>query len=329
MVDDKPIWDIIAGRISYCALIVAHDLELFELLGNDAKSLSYLSKTIGLEERPTEALALMLVNLDILQLENNMYKLSECAKKYLLKSSETYFGGMLDLSSNNDWSCEDLKQSAIMNEPQIYNGNDVFKAHQKTIQRAEIFTKAMHSVSMASAQHWPNTIDLSNHEIFLDIGGGSGAHIIGALNRWHHLNAVLLDITSVCEIAKKLLSSYENFEKVNIISDDIWTCKFPPADVHFYSQNFHDWASEKCILLAKKSFDSLPVGGLIIIHEILFYDNKKGPYMASAGNVGMLPWTEGKQYSGKEIERILTEARFKSIQVIPTFGYWSIVLGKK
>ena len=329
MVDDKPIWNVIAGRIGFCAIVVAHELELFECLKNDAKSISELSITMGLDERPVEALSLMLVNLGFLDFKDDKFKLSDCSKKYLLKSSETYFGGMLELSNKYNWSCEDLKQSAILNKPQIYNGEDVFKTHHEAIQRAEKFTYAMHSASMASAQHWPNYVDLSKYTTLIDIGGGSGAHIIGALNKWHHLQAVLLEIPSVCNIAEKILSKYEIHNRINIISDDFWTCTFPPADVHFYSQIFHDWPAEKCKVLAKRSYDSLPASGLIIVHEILFDDDKKGPYMASAGNVGMLPWTEGKQYSGYEIKKILIDSGFKSIQVIPTFGYWSIVLGVK
>jgi hypothetical protein len=34
-------------------------------------------------------------------------------------------------------------------------------------------------------------------------------------------------------------------------------------------------------------------------------------------------WTEGEQYSGREISSILREAGFNNIQVKPTFGYWS------
>jgi len=43
----------------------------------------------------------------------------------------------------------------------------------------------------------------------------------------------------------------------------------------------------------------------------------------------MLGWTEGEQYSGKELSEMLREAGFGNIQVNPTFGYWSIVTAQK
>lgn len=327
--DDKPIWNVISGRIGYCALIVAHEIGLFECLENSAKPLSTLSDLLGLEKRPVEALVLMMANLGFININNGKYDLTECSRQFLLKSSETYFGGMLELSNKNNWTCDDLKQSVILNKPQIYDGKDVFNTHQDVAQRAEKFTNAMHSASMASALNWPDKVDLSEHKTFLDIGGGSGAHIIGVLKKWSHLKAILLDIPNVAKIAEQILSKYEFYDRIKIIADDFWSCSIPQADVHFYSQIFHDWPENKCNKLAKKSFDALPEKGKIIIHEILFSDNKRGPSMASAGNVGMLAWTEGKQYSGPEVSQILDDSGFKCIQVIPTFGYWSLVVGEK
>ncbi|MFK7815406.1 MAG: methyltransferase [Gammaproteobacteria bacterium] len=329
MVNDALVWDLIAGRISYCAVIVAHDLGLFEKLAASSKTLPHLSKEMHIEERPVEALLLMLLNLELVGLVNGKFELTDTAKKYLLKESETYFGGMLALSSKKNWSIEQLKDSVINNVPQVYDGTDVFDTHFDDSDKSKIFTNAMHSASMSSALAWPEKIDLSNKKVFLDIGGGSGAHVVGVLQKWPNLNAKLLDIASVTESAKKLLSKYTLGSRIKYVANDFWKCEYPIADVHFYSQIFHDWREEKCIFLANKSFHSLPNNGKIIIHEMLFDDDKSGPSMASAGNVGMLAWTEGKQYSGNEIKGILECAGFKNIVITPTIGYWSVVTGCK
>ncbi|QMU61205.1 MAG: methyltransferase [Gammaproteobacteria bacterium] len=329
MVDDTLVWDVIAGRISYNTLIVAHDLEIFEKLSDSSKTLLGLSNELGLEERPVEALVLMLVNLGFVVSKNGKYTLTDVSKKYLLKESETYFGGMLALSNKSNWTCEQLKQSVITNSPQVYSGVDIFDAHIDDNDKSEKFTHAMHSASMSAALGWPDKVDLSSNHTLLDVGGGSGAHIIGILKYYPHLSAVLLDIKTVITAAKKLLSEYNLQARIKFVSDDFWKCEFPKADVHFYSQIFHDWREEKCLLLAEKSFQSLPEQGKIIIHEMLFDDDKSGPLMASAGNVGMMAWTEGKQYTGSEVKKILKKSGFQNIQIMPTTGYWSVVVGCK
>ena len=80
---------------------------------------------------------------------------------------------------------------------------------------------------------------------------------------------------------------------------------------------------------ARKSFDSLPVAGRIILHEMLFNDDLTGPFSVAAFNVAMLAGMPGQQYSGREITQILQEVGFTNIEVRPTFGYWSIVTGVK
>ena len=62
---------------------------------------------------------------------------------------------------------------------------------------------------------------------------------------------------------------------------------------------------------------------------MLFNKDRSGPFTVAANNIVMLLWTEGEQYSGREISSMLREAGFKNIQVKPTFGYWSMVTGVK
>jgi hypothetical protein len=102
------------------------------------------------------------------------------------------------------------------------------------------------------------------------------------------------------------------------------------ADLHFYSNIYHDWSHEKGTFLTRKSFESLPPGGRIVVHEVLFDDDKTGPLAAAGYNIGMLLWSaDGGQYSGRELSEMLTEAGFGQIEIKPTFGHNSIVTGIK
>ena len=76
-------------------------------------------------------------------------------------------------------------------------------------------------------------------------------------------------------------------------------------------------------------FEALDRGGRIVVHEMLFNNDRSGPFPVAANNITMLLWTEGEQYSGREIALMLRDAGFAKIEVKPTFGYWSIVTGVK
>jgi len=92
---------------------------------------------------------------------------------------------------------------------------------------------------------------------------------------------------------------------------------------------FHDWPADQCRFLTRKSFESLPPGGRIIVHEMLFNQDRTGPFGVAAFNMVMLTYLDGEQYSGREIAGFFREAGFTDIEVKPTFGYWSIVTGRK
>jgi len=187
----------------------------------------------------------------------------------------------------------------------------------------------MHSTIMAPALAWPEKIDLSLHRSMLDIGGGSGAHCIGAVTRWPKLNATVFDMASVCEVAREIAAEHGLTGRISTHVGDLWKSTLPEADLHFYGMIFHDWPPDKCRFLAGKSFAALPGGGRIIIHEMLFNDDRTGPWAVAAMNITMLLWCEGQQYSGSQLSEMLRQAGFEKIEVIPTFGYWSIVTGVK
>jgi O-methyltransferase domain len=208
-------------------------------------------------------------------------------------------------------------------------GEEMFAAHEDDVEPARQFTRAMHSASMAPAQAWPEKIDLSRNCLMLDIGGGSGAHSIGAPHLWPNLSATVFDRPPVCEVAEEYAASAGLAARIKLHHGDVWSDPFPSADLHFYGMIFHDWPADKCRFLAQKSFDHLEHGGRIIIHEMLFNDERTGPFPVAAFNMVMLMYIPGEQYSGRELTAMLTEAGFRDIEVKPTFGYWSIVTGVK
>ncbi|HEY7261140.1 MAG TPA: methyltransferase [Trebonia sp.] len=195
---------------------------------------------------------------------------------------------------------------------------------------ARAFTRGMHSLSVGPALAWPEVIDLAGYERMLDVGGGSGAHAIGAVTRWPHLRAFVLDVAPVCDVASEFIAAQGLQDSIETRSGDIFEDPFPKADLHFYSNIYHDWSREKGAFLTRKSFESLPAGGRIVVHEMLLDDDKAGPLTATGYNIGMLLWSvDGLQYSGRELAAMLAEAGFREIQTKPTFGYNSIVTGIK
>lgn len=329
--DDRPLLDLCFGILGLPAVLVAHELKLFPLLAEKPRTQSEICEVLNIAPRPAEAIMAVCVSRGLVEVKKGRYSLTPFTEDYLLESSPTYAGGFLDLwgSQYPVFSFENIKRAVLTNSPQVYGGKDWVKSHEEQAALARVFTHGMHGLSMAAASAWPEAVDLSAHRLLLDIGGGSGAHSIGAALRWPNLKGVVFDVAVVCEIAKEFIARAGLQSRIGTQVGDVWNDQLPKADIHFYSNFYENFSPEKNRLLTRKSFESLEPGGRIVIHEILYNDEKTGPYPAAAFSVVMLLWVEGRQYSGRELSTMLAEAGFTDIEVKPTFGYWSIVTGRK
>jgi hypothetical protein len=330
--DDRPLWDVVFGLYGYPAVLLAHKFKLFPLLEKKPLTVLEVCEALELKRRPAEAILTTAVSLGFLNLRDGRYGLTPVSEEYLLPQSPTYFGTYWDLNIDNYSVCslDNLEKAVRTDTAQAYGAvQEMFKSHGEKFDLARFFTRAMHGTSMAPALAWPEVIGLSDRKCMLDIGGGSGAHSIGAVLKWPGLGAIVLDNAPVCEVAAEYIEARGLKERVRTQVGDMWKDAFPPADIHFYSFIYHDWTPEKCRFLTKKSFDSLPSGGQILIHEMLYNDEKTGPFPIAAFTMIMMGWTEGEQYSGPELSSILGEAGFTNIEIRPTVGYWSIVSARK
>jgi protein-L-isoaspartate O-methyltransferase len=318
--DDRPLWDLLAAARGYTVLLVAHDIKLFDLLGERPQTLSELCTALQVAAHPAEALLTTLEALHLVQTDNGRYALTPLAAETLVARSPTYFGWYLDREILNEpvFSFSSLRGAVCHDNPLEQRGD------------RQMFARAMHSMSMGAALAWPEAIDLSQCQWLLDIGGGSGAHSIGAAIKWPNLQTLLFERnTEILTIAQEMIASYGLQERIGMHVGDMLNDPFPPADVHLYSAIYHHWPAERCRMLAAKSFASLPSGGRIIIHERLYNDQQTGPFPVVALNMLARLRGEGGRYSGREYSSMLLGAGFTELEVKPTFGYWSIVSGRK
>ena len=331
--DDKALRTIVAGYQAYPAIVVGHQLGLYETLAEGSKEISELATTLKLKPRACEALVALASSVGILARDGSKVGLTDLAEDYLLKSSPTYWGNYFEwLGKNNDmFTVESIKSALVADSPEMYGEEQpIFDQHAVDAQKAADFTRWMHGAAMAPALEWPAAVDLSDVTDFFDIAGGSGAHSIGASLRYKQLKATVLDLAPVCEVTREYITKFGLDDRVKAQPFDMFRDEYPEGDVNFYSHIFHDWSREQCVLLAKKSLDSLRPGGRIIVHELFWKDDKTGPFEVAAINLLMsLLYDQGQQWTPAELISILEDAGFERVESKETWGFWGIVVGHK
>jgi cyclopropane fatty-acyl-phospholipid synthase-like methyltransferase len=221
-----------------------------------------------------------------------------------------------------------VKQAVLTDEPQGAWGRNIFD-YSTRAEEAQRVVDTFHARSLTPSTAWPHHIDLSKHQTLLDVGGASGAHAMGAAAVWPNLTALVLDFEPVCRAAEPVIARHGLAGRVRTHAADMFHDPYPPADVHFYSNVLHDWPPERGKFLLDKSFAALPPGGLVILHEMLFNDDKTGPPGVASLNLDMLNGMLGQQFTGAELTRMLEDAGFVNVTTTATFAYYSIVVGEK
>jgi hypothetical protein len=318
--DDRPLWDLLAAARGYTAMLVAHDLRLFAVLGERPRTLEEICEALTLGSHPVEALLTMLASLALVDAHNGYYALTPLARDALLESSPTYVGWYLDREIAN----ESVFSFPSMRDAVVNNAGLPLRADR------HLFAHAMHSMSMGAALAWPRALNLSEHQVMLDVGGGSGAHSIGAALHWSHLQVLLFDKEpEMLKVAEGFVAQYSLQDRIQLQPGDMLTDPFPAADLHLFSAIYHHWPEDRCRVLAAKSFASLPPGGRAIIHERPYDDARTGPLAVAAMTMAALLRGEAGRYSARDYSRMLSEAGFVEVEVKPTTGYWHIITGRK
>jgi len=239
--DDRPVADVVLGIYGCNAVLAAHRLKLFPLLAAGPRALPDVCAALGINPRPAQAILSATAGLGFVRFADGSYSLTPLSEKYLLETSPTYMGSWWDIVIDNvsdAFSYDPIERAIRTDAQQVFQGEHLFRTLAEQAEAARAFTRTMHSISMAPALAWPDAIDLSGCQRMLDVGGGSGAHSIGAVTRWPQLRAVVYDLPPVCEVATEFIAKHSLKDRIETQPGDMFGDPFPEADLHLYSDVF-------------------------------------------------------------------------------------------
>lgn len=322
---------------SYCkskVLFVSNDLGIFSLLARKKKNVQEISRELGLEQRPVEMLLNACVSLGLLQKKDGLYFNSTTAEMFLVKGKPMYVGesfGVLDKRSYKLW--DKLKDAVKTNKPQAYtNGDgDLFEEMTKNKEEMQAFFQGLNALAYWPANSLPRTFDFSPYHHLLDVGGGSGAYSLAVVKRYTHLKATVFDLAPVCDIARGYIEKEKLSDKITALPGDFFKDDFPQGiDVVLFSNLLHDWEESKIEQLLKKTFQSLPSGGAVIISDLILNNEGTEPLYAALMSLTLLLDTKGgANYTEEQYTRWLNRAGFRDITIKPISGSNRIVTAIK
>ncbi len=294
------------------ALFAALDLDLFTHVARGATSREALAEAAGVTllnlERLLEAcLALELVSEKEGQLEN-----APDVDRYLVADRDTFAGPWMNFTRPGAPEWLRLSEHLLDPSPPRRLGEGV----DMSVDEARRYHEATYSVGMGAGRWFCKQVDLSGRRHLLDLGGGSGAYCINAVKTFDGLEATVLDLPGVVEVARGFIAENGVSDRVRCLAGDFTQTDFPACDVVLMASNLPMYGREGITLVVEKAFAALESGGEMHLVGEMLRDDGPGPLDAAMwGLQEALRRSEGRAHSEDEVCGYFRAAGFEDVTV--------------
>lgn len=300
------------GHKQSAVLRAAIQLDLFTAVSQGATGLSDIASALGLSALNTERLVVACTALNLLEKDAEGYRNLPDVERFLVKGKPTYVGPWLIF---NGWDFERWKDLADILQSE--NPPNVLGLYGSlTEDMARIYHEATYSVGLGAGMLFARDVDLSSRSLILDLGGGSGAYCIAAIQRYPHLRAIVLDFEPVCRIAREFIAKWGLQEQIATHPGDFTSDPFPSgADVMIMASNLPQYNEEVLLRVLRKGYEALTPGGEYHVVGETLDNDKCGPLGPALWGVHeALFGSEGRSHSEEEVMGYLKAAGFADVQ---------------
>jgi hypothetical protein len=324
--DDRVIWDLWLSQYQLPVVLISDALGLFTLVEREAPTLQHVCTELGIAQRAAEAVLAVLCSQDFVTKQHDRFHLTDVGRTYLLPDSPFYWVPMLRDVGHGQTAADILM-------PRLHTDNLAFSARISqrwerggiTTEDARDSNRRFHSHSLPAALGMARAGDFKEVKRMLDVAGGSGCYSIALALHCPWLRCTVADLPAVAADSQTYIERFQCADRVDTYGFNMFDDEWPTGyDAIFFSNVLHDWDPDRRVDLVTKSFKTLPSGGHVYIHEMLFDEAADGPLPAALFSIMMLG-TRGKQFTFRELEDLLGQAGFTSIDVRPSYGYYSLI----
>lgn len=255
------------------------------------------------------------VALGLLERDGGLYRNSELANQYLVRSSPRTFAGYIEYSNLALYPMWGKLNEAVLEGGNRWHGvfgfesNELFDHFFRDDDSKRNFIAGMHGFGMVSSPAVAAAFDLSRFHRLVDLGGATGHLADHIVQQYPSIHGAVFDLGPVIEVARGYTG-----DRLALIAGDFFKDPLPLADLYALGRILHDWSELKIRLLLAKIYRALPAGGALLIAETLLDDDKKGPIDSLMQSLNMLVVTEGKERTLAEYESLLREAGFSQVE---------------
>ena len=307
-------------------------LDLFSWLDARPATKAEICRQFQITERPTDVMLTLFTAMGFLEKRDEQFHLTPLAREHLVKSSPWFIGPYYAALKDRP-VCKDYLTVLRTGKPANFGSAKDTKPWAQAMEEptfATQFTAAMDCRGIFLGPALVRALDLSGYQRFLDIAGGSGIYACCVVAAHPHIRAAVFEKPPVDQVATRHIAERGYADRVSVVAGDMFAEALPNGfDAHLFSNVLHDWEEPVVKQLLAKSFQALPTGGLLVVHDAHINAGKTGPLPVAEYSALLMNITEGKCYSVAEMESYLSEIGFVETNFIPTAASRSLITAKK
>lgn len=294
-------------------LLAGIELGIFTAISEGASNIEQISDKTGIPVESLDRLLTVCKALDLVYEKDGKYQNFNDVKRYLVKSSRTYYGDFLVYDARvvyDLWKniTRELKSSGGPPPARTYF------AMMADSKAARIFTLAGYNSSISLAHKFAKKFDFSPYKLWLDFAGGSGCYSIAACERYPHLKSVVLDQANVIPVTKEFIAKHKLEDRIQAREGNFLDPDYPKGfDLISFITPLQAYMPDDLNKIFTYTFQALEPGGTILIIDYMLNEAKTGPLDPALMNLQMIRGGHytGRVNTGAEFEELLTSVGFK------------------
>ncbi len=311
----RALFDLCAGFVYSQVLVACVRLDLFRLLAAGPKSVAEIARACDLPEASAERLALAAASVRLLAPRGDRrYGLG------MLGAALADDSGIAAMIAHHAMLYRDLEDPVALLRGER-GGTELARywpyAGADDPQALESAAVGPYSALMAASQSFVardvlDAYPFARHRVLLDVGGGEGAFLAAAGERFPGLGLMLFDLPPV--IARARSRAEPAIARAAMHPGSFLTDSLPPgADLVTLVRVCHDHDDATVAALFRAVFAALPAGGTLLVAEP--FAGVRGAERVGDAYFGMylLAMGQGRARRPEELAAMLRRAGFESI----------------
>ncbi|MFX0066757.1 MAG: methyltransferase [Candidatus Hermodarchaeota archaeon] len=322
---------LLVGNWTTQTISAAVKLGVIEALFNSPMNEAQVAQVCKLDPEGTKRLLRALIGLKIVDItDDHKFTLTPMGE-LLTKDHEWSLASSSILWAEEHYiawqGLPDVIRTGKSSFEQIY-GKSFFDWLASYPDKRQIYHDSMNCYAHHDYQFIPQLYDFSQHQIIMDVGGGTGGLLKFILEAFPNLKGILFELPEVHSIARELLSNSDLKDRYKVVSGNFFEELPQSSDLILLSRVLHDWNDHQASTILQRCYEALPDQGKLLVIELLLPSDIKSSFGALL-NLNMLVVTGGRERTEEDYKQLLSDAGFTFVEIIPTPTVSSIIVAEK